>query len=375
MKRWAAALWLSALPVLAAGSAAQVFETAAPSVFSIGVVGTDGQRRTGSGVAVAPGKVATNFHVVKDAREIFLKHGDQLGKALLLSVDERHDLALLHADGFHPPVVRFAPAERAGIGLSVYAIGSPRGLDLSLSQGIISALRKTPDGALIQTTAPISPGSSGGGLFDDEGRLVGLTTAQIVDGQNLNFAIPVAWLRYVGVNPAPTEVVAAGTPDLSPEPAPVLAAPALEPAVTAPVESSRPEAPQPPPAQATPNNRGPFLGLALIGLLLLLTRPAIRWLSDWLSRERPRAETPGRATAPDRLLPFRAQAREEIKSGQRDADTWLTALERSAGDEARATVAYLELRAQALYRADLDRKWAAAQAQTAALPPRAGSRT
>jgi hypothetical protein len=374
-------LWLLlALPAHAAAPAAQVFETAAPSVFSVGVIGTDGQRRSGSGVAVAPGKIATNFHVVRDAREIFVKHGERVGKALLLSADERHDLALLHAEGFSPPVARFAPRGAAGIGQPVYAIGAPRGLDLSLSQGIVSSLRRTADGELIQTTAPISPGSSGGGLFDEQGRLLGLTTAQIVDGQNLNFAIPVEWLRFIGVNPAPTEILGA-----APAPATPVAETSAPPgplplAEAGPAESA---AAPPPPAAALPMMpEAPaqptriYVALGVVALLLLLTRPAIRLLADWMSRSQSvAAPTPSapRTAVPDRLLPFRTQAREEIKNGTRDAETWLRALEQTGGDESRATVTYIELRTQALYRGDLDRKWAAAQAQGLAFPRRPGT--
>jgi S1-C subfamily serine protease len=76
----------------------------------------------------------------------------------------------------------------------VYAIGTPQGLERTLSQGLVSAMRETSEGTVIQTSAPISPGSSGGGLFDTQGQLVGITTFQTKTGQNLNFAIPVDWL-------------------------------------------------------------------------------------------------------------------------------------------------------------------------------------
>lgn len=78
----------------------------------------------------------------------------------------------------------------------MFAIGAPRGLELTLSNGIISQLRVEKNDVLpmIQTTAAISPGSSGGGLFDLRGNLIGLTTSQLKDAQSLNFAIPVDWV-------------------------------------------------------------------------------------------------------------------------------------------------------------------------------------
>jgi hypothetical protein len=101
------------------------------------------------------------------------------------------------------------------IGQRVYAIGAPQGLELTISEGIVSSLREVPGGSVIQTTAPISPGSSGGGLFDLSGRLVGIMTFQHRYGQNLNFALPADWIagmqtrRASASAPVPTARAAA----------------------------------------------------------------------------------------------------------------------------------------------------------------------
>ena len=84
------------------------------------------------------------------------------------------------------------------VGERVYAVGSPKGLELSLSEGIVSQLRGGPP-PIIQTTAAVSPGSSGGGLFNAEGELVGITTFQMEEGQNLNFALPVEWIAQAAL--------------------------------------------------------------------------------------------------------------------------------------------------------------------------------
>jgi S1-C subfamily serine protease len=76
------------------------------------------------------------------------------------------------------------------IGESVYAIGNPRGLQRTISEGLVSGVRDQSDGRLIQTTAPISSGSSGGGLFDALGNLIGITALTLANSQNLNFAVP-----------------------------------------------------------------------------------------------------------------------------------------------------------------------------------------
>lgn len=134
--------------------------------------------------------ILTNFHVVCWARRILIttKNGQRL-PASVVYCDAERDLAILRVAG------KLAPAELSasttiGVGQKVYAIGAPRGLSWSLSDGIVSAIRKTDSGqVLVQTTVPISPGSSGGGLFDETGALVGLTSSQVTEAQNLNFAI------------------------------------------------------------------------------------------------------------------------------------------------------------------------------------------
>jgi hypothetical protein len=80
------------------------------------------------------------------------------------------------------------------VGQRVYAIGAPEGLELTLTEGLISSLRDFEGSQYIQTSAAISQGSSGGGLFDTEGRLIGITAFFIAEGQNLNFALPAAWI-------------------------------------------------------------------------------------------------------------------------------------------------------------------------------------
>ena len=92
------------------------------------------------------------------------------------------------------PAVPIGSTRSLKIGSRVYTVGTPRGLQLTLSDGIISSLRPVSGGQYLQITAPISPGSSGGGLLDEDGRLIGLTTFYVAQGQQLNFAIPVEWV-------------------------------------------------------------------------------------------------------------------------------------------------------------------------------------
>lgn len=115
-------------------------------------------------------------------------------------------MCLLVSPTLNAPPISRGEASKLKIGDAVYAVGAPRGLELSLSDGIVSQLRDDKDAPLIQTTVPISPGSSGGGLFDSNARLVGITTSYLKDSQNINFAIPVEWIsklksdKYLNLN-------------------------------------------------------------------------------------------------------------------------------------------------------------------------------
>jgi serine protease Do len=88
------------------------------------------------------------------------------------------------------PVPGIRPFEALEVGETVYAIGNPLKLDRTLSEGLLSGKREAGERRYLQTTAPISPGSSGGGLFDARGNLLGITSFTLKGAQSLNFAIP-----------------------------------------------------------------------------------------------------------------------------------------------------------------------------------------
>jgi tetratricopeptide (TPR) repeat protein len=156
----------------------------------------DKVKAQGSGVILSSGRVATNCHVVEDGVSYRVGRGDQLVSATLYAEDADKDICILNAKGLAGKPAQLGKATDLKVGDPVYAVGAPQGLELSLSDGIVAQLRGGPP-PFIQTTAAISPGSSGGGLFDKEGRLVGLTTLYIEGGQNLNFAMPVEWIGEV----------------------------------------------------------------------------------------------------------------------------------------------------------------------------------
>jgi S1-C subfamily serine protease len=149
----------------------------------------------GSGFSIAPGVVVSNLHVVSGATRVVANVvGDSSKSEVLgyLAVDAERDLIVLSAPDLQAPALPLAPRADVQIGAKVYAIGNPSGLEGTFSEGIVSGKRNVPSGVLLQITAPISPGSSGGPLLNTRGEVLGVATATLRDGQNLNFATPVS---------------------------------------------------------------------------------------------------------------------------------------------------------------------------------------
>ena len=158
------------------------------------------QRETQGGTPTEYGYVLTNYHVIQPAvfAEIVLQNGDKGKVDNVIVEDEQADLALLSVLVKTSRPLNAIPlsGNDPRVLATVYAIGSPKGLSGSASEGKISGLRELPEGGQwLQTTAPISPGSSGGPLLLSDGTVAGVTTLSIKDGQNLNFAVPVSKLR------------------------------------------------------------------------------------------------------------------------------------------------------------------------------------
>lgn len=150
----------------------------------------------GSGVIISQGRIATNCQVVKGGASYKVCRGKQIVAAAMYAEDQNKDICILNARGITGKPAQFGKAAELKTGIPVYAVGAPECLELSLSDGIIEMLRSGPP-PIIKTTAALSPGSSGGGLFDEEGRLVGLTTLYSEGGRNHSFAMPVEWIGQI----------------------------------------------------------------------------------------------------------------------------------------------------------------------------------
>lgn len=145
------------------------------------------------------GVIATNLHVVAGESQITarLASGQSLTVTQIAGYDDDRDLALLRvAPAQRQPTLRMGNSDDLQAGDNVIAIGNPLGvLDYSVSNGLISSIRKLgPELTVLQITAPISVGSSGGPLFNSNGEVIGVTTAIITAGQNLNLAVPVNYV-------------------------------------------------------------------------------------------------------------------------------------------------------------------------------------
>ncbi len=154
--------------------------------------------KSGSGFFVAEDVVVTNFHVIKETTEGYAKiYGQEKVYEIsgIVGTDEKNDLALLKIKGIKGKALKLNADDSAAIGDEVFAVGNPKGLEGTFSQGIVSSIRKTGKFNLLQITASISSGSSGGAVLNDKGEVIGVAVGAIESGQSLNFAIPVFLLR------------------------------------------------------------------------------------------------------------------------------------------------------------------------------------
>ena len=173
-----------------------------PGVVHIAVLNQSGKTTGyGSGFVVnSSGTIVTAYHVIKGAGGAMVKtaDGEIYDKVDVVQYDLRRDIAVLKIQPFRMlKALRLADEDELAIGEDTAAIGNPQGLEASVSAGIISGYRQAEGFRMIQTTAPISPGSSGGPLFDMAGGVIGMVTSAVdnTKAQNLNFAIPVVYIR------------------------------------------------------------------------------------------------------------------------------------------------------------------------------------
>lgn len=188
-------------PLPAELSSEEVIARVAPSV-AVVLTGAGAGRLSGvgSGVIVrSDGVLLTAYHVIKDAREVqvVLKTGEIYDRVELIAVDERRDVAAIRIPAAALPALAIAPLEEARLGEPIFIVSNPSGLTWSASAGVVSAVRPVDEVLathsgyrVVQFTAPVSPGSSGGAVVDSKGRALGIVVFS-KQGQALNFAVPI----------------------------------------------------------------------------------------------------------------------------------------------------------------------------------------
>ena len=190
---------LSGISVATAQIAAQeIAQRAFRSTVLLVMEDSNGQPLSiGSGFFVRDGHIATNLHVVEGASRGYAKLVGQNEKydiEGITAIDAERDLVVLKVRSFGPQLVLLGNSDRVQVGETVYAVGNPHGLEGTFSDGIISSIRYVGSSMILQITAPLSPGSSGGPVLNRRGEVIGISVITIRNGQNLNFAIPSSYL-------------------------------------------------------------------------------------------------------------------------------------------------------------------------------------
>jgi hypothetical protein len=175
----------------------QIVKKYSPSVVTIVALDKNDQPLSlGSGFFInTDGDIVTNHHVLEGSAKAIIKSDGKKGEVLeIINDDPELDLLIAKTSLKNVTPLPLGDSDTITVGEEIVAIGNPAGLEGSVSNGIISGIRKAGDFKFIQITAPISPGSSGGPVFNSIGKVIGIATAYLDFGQNLNFAMPVNYL-------------------------------------------------------------------------------------------------------------------------------------------------------------------------------------
>ncbi len=184
------------LPATASAIEPVNLERLASSVFRIEATDRYGRLNSGSGVMVTPHTLVTNCHVVLNARDIGVASATGRISARVIRAHTEHDLCLLDAPGLDGTAVTMGNTADMRAGAAITAVGYPAGAELTLSHGRIEGLHTYRGaGRVVQGSAFFSPGTSGGGLFDNSGQLIGILTFKLRASGPYHFAVPAEWVK------------------------------------------------------------------------------------------------------------------------------------------------------------------------------------
>jgi serine protease Do len=175
-----------------ASSAENIYDEVKDSIFTVYSIDEENKEKSalGSGVAVAKSLIATNCHVALAGSFLFVEVNQENHLGRLVYYNQKKDICFIEIVGSPLKPANIRPSKTVKIGEEVFAIGNPEGSMKSISSGIISNKIKDDGIEILQTDASISHGSSGGGLFDVNGNLIGITTWAHKTGENMSFALP-----------------------------------------------------------------------------------------------------------------------------------------------------------------------------------------
>jgi hypothetical protein len=180
---------------------AEIAARSTPSVVSVRT-----EQSLGTGFVVSQdGLIATNLHVIAGNSDITVTLSDhrEFQVVEIWNGDRQRDLVIMRIQAKKLPVIPLGDSDDIHPGDSIVAIGHPLGLEDTVSNGLVSAVRKLDKSlTVLQISAPIAPGSSGGPIFNDHGEVIGVATAIMLGGQNINFGVPVSYLKDLLKRPA-----------------------------------------------------------------------------------------------------------------------------------------------------------------------------
>jgi S1-C subfamily serine protease len=186
---------------------AQITKKISPGVVLIKGTTNSGEILGTGFIISSDGKIATNLHVVESLKNggVQLASGEKFDSFSVLAFDARKDIAIIKIPGFDLPTVALGNSNNVQVGEPVLAVGSPLGLQGTVTTGVVSSMRDDPTGGgfkVLQTDASVNPGNSGGPLVNRQAEVIGIVTYKLRGGENLNFAIPINYLRGLVDAPA-----------------------------------------------------------------------------------------------------------------------------------------------------------------------------
>jgi S1-C subfamily serine protease len=189
---------------------ADIFRQAQHQVVALDLLNEQGQvLSSNTALLIDNNKAATQCDLLSGATSLRVTQGSTTFSVKLDKKDGARNLCLLSVPGASFSNVNFIQDKEPVIGSKIYAISNALGLGLSISEGVVAGIREFRGESYIQFTAAIAPGSAGGGLFDADGKLIGLINYRQMDGQNVNFAVPARWLTQIEQRAGSTDAVEA----------------------------------------------------------------------------------------------------------------------------------------------------------------------